>query len=109
MSIRRQLDVWIGRFPSLPYIAPFLLFLVLTTVQTRVPGGIGLGYPLKTVAVGAALFALRPWFPKMPLRAGWTAIAVGVSVWVIWILPEGLYPLLGDATMDLLVDATSTR
>jgi CAAX prenyl protease-like protein len=97
MSIRRQLDGWIGRFPSLPYIAPFLLFLVLTTLQASLPGGIGLGYPLKTVVVGAVLFALRPWLPKMENRALGTAIAVGVFVWVIWILPEGLYPLLGES------------
>ena len=87
----------ITRFPSIPYVAPFLLFLVLTTLQANLPGGIGLGYPLKTVVVGAVLFALRPWLPKMENRAVGTAIAVGVFVWVIWILPEGLYPLLGES------------
>ena len=43
------------------------------------------------------MVALHPWLPKMENRAVGTAIAVGVFAWVIWILPEGLYPLLVES------------
>jgi hypothetical protein len=35
--------------PSLPYVAPFVLFVALTGMQPYVPGGVAWIYPAKTV------------------------------------------------------------
>ncbi len=51
-------------------------------------------YPMKTVAVGIALLLLVRWFPKLEVRSTWFAGGVGVVVFVLWVLPEGFYPLL---------------
>ena len=96
MSITPRLKKVVDRYPSIPYVVPFFLFLILTVVQAHVPGGLGVGYPLKTVVVAAVLLGLRPWFPQATVRSIWTPLGVGMLVWVIWILPEGRYPLLGN-------------
>jgi CAAX prenyl protease-like protein len=49
---------------------------------------------LKTVAVGIALLLLIRWFPKLKICSTWFAGGVGAVVFVLWVLPEGFYPLL---------------
>lgn len=88
---RRILD----RYPWVAYVAPFALFLALTAVQP----GEGLWpwlYPVKTLAVGALLILLVPWYPEFGVRSTWFAAAVGVLVLILWVLPEGRYPLLAS-------------
>ena len=43
------------RYPWLPYVAPFALFLALILIQPRAPGAIALVYPVKTLVVGSAI------------------------------------------------------
>ena len=51
-------------------------------------------YPLKTVVVGSILLLLVRWFPKLSVKSTWLARTVGIGVFVLWVLPEGAYPLL---------------
>jgi len=51
-------------------------------------------YPLKTVSVGIALLLLVRWYPRLNVRSTGLAVVVGVVVLVLWVLPEGFYPLL---------------
>jgi CAAX prenyl protease-like protein len=100
----------VERYPSVPYVAPFVLFLALTSAQAMVPGGIAVAYPAKTILVGLAIVALWRWLdltgaPHWPL-----AVATGLALAVVWVLPEGLYPLLGeDNPYDPFAELTSTR
>lgn len=83
------------RHPWLPYVAPFALFVALTELQLHVPGGPAWVYPAKTVLVAACVVALRRWLVAEGGAFAVTATATGVVVLVLWILPEGFYPLVG--------------
>lgn len=96
MSTRVQ-DL-IERHPWLPYAAPFLLFVALTGLQGQVPGGVAWVYPVKTVLTGLLILGLRRWLVP---GGDWSVVAstvTGVVVLVLWILPDGHYPLLGTPT-----------
>jgi CAAX prenyl protease-like protein len=83
----------IARHPCLAYVAPFALFMTFTAIQ---PSGVFWPwiYPLKTVAVGSVLILLVRWYPNLNVGSTWFAGVGGVIVFVLWVLPEGTYPLL---------------
>ena len=85
----------VDRYPWLPYVAPFGLFVAATELQLHVAAGPTWIYPAKVALVAAALIALRRWL--VPEGGAFTlaAVGTGIVVLVLWILPEGLYPLLG--------------
>jgi len=80
------------RWPWLAYVAPFGLFIALTAAQPS-EGFLPWLYPLKTVAVGAILVAFAEAFPPLERRFTALAVSVGVVVFVLWVLPEGRYPM----------------
>lgn len=89
----------IARYPWIPYAAPFALFVGLTGLQPHVPGGVAWVYPAKTALTGLLILVLRRWLNP---SGDWTVVAAsatGVVVLVLWILPDGLYPLLAQTTV----------
>ena len=73
--------------PWLPYVAPFALFLLLTTLDGHVPPpAFPLFYAVKIALVGWLVIALRGGFPEArPGGGGWAAAAaVGVVLGVSW-------------------------
>lgn len=88
---------FLGRYPSLAYIAPFALFMLLTVIQPGETFRPWL-YPLKTVLVGVALLCLARRYPPLNVHSTWFAGVVGIVVFVLWVLPEGTYPLLATPT-----------
>ena len=89
----------IERHPWLPYVAPFALFVGLTGMQPYLPGGVAWVYPAKTVLTGLLILGVRRWLVPSGDWAAVTAVVTGLIVLVLWILPEGLYPLLGQTTI----------
>jgi CAAX prenyl protease-like protein len=89
-ALRSAFDRW----PWLPYVAPFALFILLTAVEpsTRFVPWL---YPLKTLAVGALILLCARDFPPLDRRSTGLALVVGVAVFVLWVLPEGLVPTIG--------------
>lgn len=92
----------LDRWPWLPYVVPFAVFIALTEVQRHIPGAAAWMYPAKVLLVTVLVVALRrrlrpegEWWPV-------TAILAGFVVLVLWIVPEGHYPLLlaGPAPFD---------
>lgn len=76
-----------------PYVAPFIIFLLLTEPARFYPALIPYLYIAKTLIVGALL-----WFWRHKYAADWSsglsfkdfllAVSCGILVLVIWILPE---------------------
>jgi len=64
-------------------------------------------YPIKTVAIAAWLWFCRREYPELRIRIHarqiLTAILVGAVVFVVWILPEGHYPTLGESEFNPFV------
>jgi hypothetical protein len=92
------------RLPALPYILPFVIFLLFIELAGRLPSGIAWVYPLQTVLVGLLLIAFRRSY--LEISPTWRddrnpaklstpptvllSVGVGIAVFVIWILPNRL-------------------
>ncbi len=90
-----------GLAETLPYVAPFFAFLVLTSLESYVPDTqwYPLAYTAKVVLVSLAAWHcrsawsdLRPW---PPLRSFVLATVIGLLVYVLWVRLEGWYPAIG--------------
>lgn len=84
--------------PAAPYIVPFGTFIVLTALIPYIPHGQLWGYPIKTAIVGGLLLFFASDYGKPQALYLWFATIIGVAVFLIWIAPEGLYPLLEEST-----------
>jgi len=90
-----------------PYVVPMAIYMAFLVIQSHWPDGLVWLYPLKTVAVAAAL--LRFWKKYEELRVPWSsaaavgvrgnvlisytlAMAVGLVVIVFWIGADPFYP-----------------
>jgi len=81
-----------ARSPSWPYVAPFAIFLGFLVVSPHLPAGPEISYPLRVVAVSAALVV---WSRNLinPRASRFRASALlGLAVFVIWIGPDLLWP-----------------
>ncbi len=80
------------RHPAIPYVLPFVVFMVLLAVRPYLPIGDMADLVIRDVVLSAVLVVfsrkqihLRPSFPL-------AAILVGVGVFVLWIAPDALWP-----------------
>ncbi len=84
------------RFPSAPYVLPFLLFLLLLAVghTAWIPPEIDL--PARLVILGAALWFLSRDVIQLRAQHLLLSTCLGVVVFVIWIAPGELFPHYRD-------------
>jgi uncharacterized protein len=87
-----------------PYILPFMLYVALSTIGTQFEYGNFVMYPLKTIVVGYSLYHFRKTYIELNTSQTIAQIAisiiVGMIVFLIWIGPEGLYPLIGSSSFN---------
>ena len=81
--------------PEYSRVAPFAIFVVLTTMQ----GSFGEDsrywlYALKTFVGAWLVWEMRPFVEEMRWKISWEAIVIGVAVFAIWVGLDGLYPRL---------------
>lgn len=88
----------------LPYIIPFAIFIGLSIIGSHFENGIYFMYPIKTIAVAIVLFTYRKsyieLYHEVKLKTIFLPLIIGLIVFVIWILPEGLYPTLGNSQFN---------
>ncbi len=84
---------------SLPYLVPFVAFLVFTYAGSMF-NGTYIFYPIKTLIVAALLFYYRKAYNEITLKFSWLAILVGIAVFIIWVVPEGWYPQIGSSEFN---------
>jgi len=91
----------------LPYVIPFAIFIGFGLIASQFENGVYFLYPVKTIAVAIALYWYRKsyveLFQKISIKSIIIAGFVGIVVFVIWILPEGLYPTLGESQFNPFV------
>ena len=83
--------------PDYARVAPFAVFVVLTTMQ----GQLGEDsrywlYLVKTLVGAWLIWEMRPFVEEMRWRISWEAVVVGVAVFAVWVGLDGLYPRLGE-------------
>lgn len=77
---------------AVPYVAPFAVFMLLLALQDRLKWLGSAEFPLRValLTVTLAVFSRHviDWRPRHPLLS----ILVGVAVFVLWVLPDQLFP-----------------
>ena len=81
-----------ARWPSVPYVLPFVLFLFLQGLQSYLPFDVSVEYPLRLALLAAALAIFSRGVIDLRCGAALQTITVGIGVFVIWILPDVLFP-----------------
>jgi CAAX prenyl protease-like protein len=87
--------------PYIPYIVPFAIFAVCIYGGPPLNIPKGLMYPVQTVLVAASLiYFWRVYKQEIRFSFNWLAAVSGIAVFVIWVLPEGLYPQIGQSAFN---------
>src|SRR6185369_13324466 len=80
------------RFPSVPYVLPFAVFLLVLGVRNTLPISPVWEYPLRIfLTVAAILLVSRgvfSWKPVAPVGS----VSIGILVFLIWIAPDLISP-----------------
>jgi hypothetical protein len=88
----------------LPYILPFAIYILLSLAGGYFEYGAFIMYPIKTIAVAACLYYYRNVYIELKasykIQELFIAVGIGIMVFVIWILPEVLYPVLGSSSFN---------
>ena len=104
-NIRYRIQTIVQR-SWVPYVCPFIIFMALTQAGSFFPAEAHFLYIIKTILVGVVLWVWRKAYAsdfalKMAPAEYLIAIAVGLLVLAVWILPEKLFPqLVGDAAFN---------
>jgi CAAX prenyl protease-like protein len=80
------------RWPSLAYVLPFAVFLILLESQKYIPLGAMVEYPLRLVILSAVLFVFSRHVIDLHSTHRIESVILGVLVFVIWIGPDILFP-----------------
>jgi CAAX protease family protein len=92
MFLRKQLS----NSPTVARVAPFFIFLLLTSGQGQFGEASHYWSYLAKTLIGAWLvWEMRPFVTEMRWAVSWEAVVVGVGVCVIWVGADGFYPKLG--------------
>ena len=80
------------RWPSLPYVLPFVVFIIFLGLQQYSPLPVNIDYPLRVIILAAVLWAFSR--NVIDLRCSQTlgTILLGIAVFAIWVAPDILFP-----------------
>lgn len=87
--------------PWIPYAVPFVLFIAITGLAKYFPESRDIIYMAKTIIIGALLWFWRRHYaqditPGMTWTGYLAALAAGLLVLFLWVVPEQLLPQLGS-------------
>jgi CAAX prenyl protease-like protein len=71
--------------PVWPFIAPFVLFMIILTIEGSFPDQHYVIYPIKTLLVGAVILAYGRSLPSLQPASPWLSALVGVIGVVLWV------------------------
>src|SRR5438477_8771036 len=78
--------------PAVPYVAPFVLFLVFLALPKYLPLSPAIEYPLRCVILAAALWFFSRHVIDFHSKHRLETVIVGVAVFLIWVGPDMLFP-----------------
>lgn len=88
----------------IPYITPFAIYIILSLLGAKFEHGTYYIYPLKTILVACSLIFYRKHYTELLQKIKFNSIYltafIGILVFLIWIIPEGLYQQLGDSQFN---------
>jgi uncharacterized protein len=80
------------RWPSLPYVLPFVVFLVFLGLQQYSPLSVEIDYPLRVVILAAVLWGFSRQVIDLRSSRPLETVLLGVAVFAIWVGPDILFP-----------------
>lgn len=80
------------RWPSLPYVLPFAVFVLFLGIQQFEPISITVEYPLRVLILAAVLLVFSRGAIDLRSRQPLQTILLGALVFVIWVAPDILFP-----------------
>lgn len=87
--------------PYIPYIVPFAIYGISIYVAPLFNNFSNLVYPIKTVLVAVSLiYFWKAYKQEITFSFSWLAVISGILVFLIWVLPEGLYPQIGQSSFN---------
>jgi CAAX prenyl protease-like protein len=81
-----------ARYPSLPYIAPFIAFIAFLMLDRALPVDIEVLYPIRVAVVSAVLILFSRSVVDFRVKNALGSILLGVAVFVVWVAPDALWP-----------------
>lgn len=80
------------RWPSLPYVLPFAVFVVFLGLQQYSPLPVTVDYPLRVVILGAVLWVFSRQVIDLRSARRLETVVLGIAIFVIWVGPDILFP-----------------
>lgn len=91
----------IAKQPYIPYVFPFVFFVICMYVGTLFNIPKYIIYPVKTVLTAASLFYFWNYYKQeIKFSFDWLAVLSGIFVFLVWVLSEGLYPQIGHSEFN---------
>jgi CAAX prenyl protease-like protein len=81
-----------AKYPALPYVAPFAVFIALMALEKATPISGEILYPVRVIVVTVVLVLFSRNAIDFRVKHAAGAIALGVAVFAIWIGPDALWP-----------------
>jgi CAAX prenyl protease-like protein len=78
--------------PSVPYVLPFVVFLVLLSIEGKLPVSRDLEFPIRVFVLAVVLWIASRNVIDLRFQRWAGAIALGTAVFLIWILPDLIWP-----------------
>jgi exosortase E/protease (VPEID-CTERM system) len=73
---------------AIALLAPWLVLLTISMLTSAISSGVDLLYPLRVLAAGIALWHFRNAYRGLGWTWSWQAPAIGLAIFVIWMLLE---------------------
>jgi uncharacterized protein len=80
------------RRSAIPYVAPFVIFLILIAIQSYIPISQTAEYGLRVAIMAAVLLALSTDVIDLRVSRPLATAGIGIGVFLIWIAPDALIP-----------------
>ena len=81
-----------NRWPSFPYVAPFVAFLLFLALQQYLPFDPAVEYPLRVVILTLVLLVTSRQVIDLRCSRWLQTVTLGILVFVIWVGPDILFP-----------------
>ena len=81
-----------ARYPSLPYVLPFVVFLVFLALQRFVPLAPAIEGPLRLAVLAGVLWFFSRHVVELHSHHLIVSACIGIAVFVVWVLPDELFP-----------------
>jgi CAAX prenyl protease-like protein len=87
-----DLDKLRARYPSLPYVRPFFVFVAFLAGQRFFSLPEAIDMPVRLLILGAVLWLFSRNLIDFHAKSLGLSVCIGIAVFAIWILPDALFP-----------------